>query len=92
MTDRLPILFGADYLYVLLLRMVLQHCGSMQAAELSDFAIEANADAIRALADAGFIRIVDQTDGRIRATVLPSAETLIARYLAEKAQSYSSPS
>jgi hypothetical protein len=89
---RFPPLFGEDYLSALLLRMVLEHCGTMKACELSDFTIEANADAIRALADAGLIRIVDEANGRIRATPLPSAETLIARYQADKVQPYSNPS
>jgi hypothetical protein len=51
---------------------------------LSSFAIEANADAMQALAEAGFIETFDQTDGRVRAKVLPTAEKLIAKYLADK--------
>jgi hypothetical protein len=80
MTDRQSSLFGEDYFFAPLLRMVLEHCGTMTAGELSSFAIEANSDAMQALAKAGFIEILDQTDGRIRATVLPAAETLIAGF------------
>jgi len=64
--------------------MVLEHCSTMTAGELSSFAIEANADAMQALAEAGLIKTFDQTDGRIRATVLPAAEKLIAGFLADK--------
>jgi hypothetical protein len=84
MTDRPSPLFGEDYFFALLLRMVLEHCSTMTAGELSSFAIEANADAMQALAEAGLIKTFDQTDGRIRATVLPAAEKLIAGFLADK--------
>jgi hypothetical protein len=84
MTDRPSPLFGEDYFFALLLRMVLEHCSTMTPGELSSFAIEANADAMRALAEAGFIETFDQTEGRIRAAVLPAAEKLIAGFLADK--------
>ena len=84
MTDRPSQLFGEDYFFALLLRMVLEHCSTMTAGELSSFSIEANADAMQALAEAGLIETFDQTDGRIRATVLPAAEKLIAKFLADK--------
>jgi hypothetical protein len=84
MTDRPSLLFGEDYFFALLLRMVLEHCSTMKAGELSSFAIQANADAMQALAEAGFIETFDQTDGRIRATVLPAADKLIAGLLADK--------
>jgi hypothetical protein len=84
MTDRPSLLFGEGYFFALLLRMVLEHCSTMKAGELSSFTVEANADAMQALAKAGFIETFDQTDRRIRATVLPAAEKLIARFLADK--------
>jgi hypothetical protein len=77
-------LFGEDYFFALLFRMVQEHCSTMNAGELNSFEIEANADAMRALAEAGFIEIVEQTSEHIRAVVLPAAEALVARLLAGK--------
>ena len=85
MTAPTPPLFGEDYVTAILLRMVLEHCSTTDAGELDSFGIEANADAMRDLAQAGFIEIVEQTGERIRATVLPEAEALVARFLADKA-------
>jgi hypothetical protein len=84
LTERSPPLCGENYIFALLLRMVQEHCGTMNVGEIDSYAIEANADAMTALADAGFIEIVGQADGRMRATVLPKGEALAARFLAEK--------
>jgi hypothetical protein len=78
-------LFGEDYTVALLLRMVLEHCSAIDAGELDSFGIEANADAMRDLARAGFIEIVEHTGERIRAKVLPEAEELVTRLLTDKA-------
>ncbi len=84
MTERPSVFRGEEFLFALLLRMVLEHCNTTIAGELKSFEIEANADALKALADAGYIEIVEQADNRIRATVLPAADELAARLLADK--------
>jgi hypothetical protein len=75
---------GEEFLFALLLRMVQEHCNTTVAGELKSFEIEANADAIKALADAGYIEIIEQADNRVRATLLPAADALAARLLADK--------
>lgn len=84
MSDLPARLFGEDYFFALLLRMVQEYCSTMNTGELKSFGIEANADAMRALAEAGFIEIVEQTGERIRAVVLPAAEELVTRLRADK--------
>jgi hypothetical protein len=56
----------------------------LEAGELNSFAIEANSEAMLALADAGLIQIVSNADGRVIATVLPEAEILEARLMSER--------
>lgn len=84
MSDRAIPLFGEDYFFALLLRMVQEHCGTMNAGEVDSYGIEANADAMKTLAEAGFIEVAERVDGRMRATVLPKGEALLARFLAER--------
>jgi hypothetical protein len=84
MTDRPPPLFGEECVFALLFRMVQDHCSTMNAGELKSFGIEANADAMKALAESGFIEIVEQAENGIRAMVLPAGETLAARFVTEK--------
>jgi hypothetical protein len=49
-------LLGEDYLSALLLRLVLEHCRTMNSGELDSFEIEANADAMRESWDAALAR------------------------------------
>ncbi len=60
-----------------LLRMVLDHCARPDGT-LDSYARRANAEAMRLLADADFIRIENDAGDRIRATVLPEAEAFLA--------------
>jgi hypothetical protein len=84
MIDRQPPFFGEDYFFALLLRMVLEHCSTLEANEVDSYARESNADAMQVLEQAGYLEIIHRADGRIRATVLPEAHALVARLLAEK--------
>jgi hypothetical protein len=84
MIERPSIFRGEEFLFALLLRMVQEHCSTMIAGELKSFEIEANADALKALAKAGYIDIVEQADNRIRATILPAADELADRLQAHK--------
>ena len=84
MTNPALPLRGEDFLFALLLRIVLEHCSTTTEGELKSFRVEAHADAMEALAEAGYIEIVEQGSSGIRATTLPLGETLIARLLAEK--------
>jgi hypothetical protein len=83
MIERPSIFRGEEFLFALLLRMVQEYCSTTIAGELKSFEIETNADAMKALAEAGCIEIVEQADNRIRANVLPSADELAARLLAD---------
>ncbi|HEX3984772.1 MAG TPA: hypothetical protein VHX12_13840 [Acidisoma sp.] len=83
-TDRLPSLFGEDYVFALLLRMVREHCSTMTASEVDSYGVEAHADAMRSLVEAGFIEIIEQTNGRMRAKMHPKGEELVAQFLAER--------
>jgi hypothetical protein len=60
-----------------LLRMVLDHCARPEGT-LDSYTRRANAEAMRLLAEAGFIRIDDDTGDRIRATMLPEADAFLA--------------
>jgi len=84
MIDLHPPFLGEDYLFALLLRMVQEHCSTVTAGALDSFGLEAHADAMRALGDAGYIEITEQNGPHIRATILPAAETLVARFLAAR--------
>lgn len=84
MIERPSIFRGEEFLFALLLRMVQEHCSTMIAGELKSFGIAANADALKALANAGYVEIVEQADNRIRATVLPAGDELAARLSADK--------
>jgi hypothetical protein len=87
MTDGTAPLFGEGYVFALLFRLVQDHCGTTNAGELKSFGIGANGDAMKALAQAGFIEILDQADNDIRAVVIPAADALVARFLAERTAS-----
>jgi hypothetical protein len=80
--------FGEEFLLALLLHMVQEHCTTMIAGELKSFEIEANADAMKALAEAGYIEIVEQAGNRVRATVLPAADELATRFQTHKRASW----
>ena len=67
-----------DRLRAALLRMVLEHCPKDKGI-LDGAAVHANTEAIRLLAEAGLVRIDDDADDRVHATVLPEAEALLAR-------------
>ena len=84
MIDR-PVPFrGEEFLFALLLRMVREHCDTTVAGELKSFEREAHADAMKALAEAGYIEIIEQAGDRVRAMVLPAADGLMARLSADK--------
>jgi uncharacterized protein YodC (DUF2158 family) len=67
-----------DRLRAALLRMVLEHC-SEEKGILESVALHANTDAIRLLAEAGLVRIDDEANGGVRATVLPEADAFLVR-------------
>ncbi len=72
---RQPQLLGEDWLAALLLQMVLQHCGTAQPDELDSYAITANADAMTALHELGYIEITDQAGRRrLRASIVLGPE------------------
>lgn len=75
---------GEDYLSALLLRMVMDHCATMNDGELSSFAIEIHADALQALAESGLIEIIERDGAQIRAKVLPAADELVTRFLSDR--------
>jgi hypothetical protein len=60
-----------------LLRMVLDHCARPEGT-LDSFGRVANAEAMRLLAEDGLIRFDEQAGDRLRATVMPEAETFLA--------------
>ena len=66
-----------DWLMAALLRMVLDHCARPDGT-LDSYMRPANAEAMRLLADAGFIRVDSEADDRIRATPLPDAKDFLA--------------
>ena len=66
-----------DWLFAALLRMVLEHCARPEGT-LDSWAINENTQAMLLLAEAGFISIDSDADGRIRAKVLPEAHAFLA--------------
>jgi hypothetical protein len=67
-----------DWLLAALLRMVLEHC-STNKGTLDSWGLRADTESMRLLAEAGFIRIDEDTGERVRATVLPEAGAFVAR-------------
>jgi hypothetical protein len=65
-----------DWLFAALLRMVLAHCAHPEGY-LDSFGSAANAEAMRLLAEAGFIRIDAEAGQRIRATALPQSAAFL---------------
>jgi hypothetical protein len=66
-----------EHLSAVLLRMVLDHCTRPEGT-LDSFGRLANAEAMRLLAEHGFIRIHEQAGDRLRATVTPEAKSFLA--------------
>jgi hypothetical protein len=66
-----------DWLFAALLRMVLEHCARPEGT-LDSYTRWANAEAMRLLAEAEFIRIDADTGDRILATALPKAAAFLA--------------
>jgi hypothetical protein len=66
-----------DWLFAALLRMVLEHCANDKGA-LDSWGLRANSEAMRLLAEPGFIRIDTDIGGRLRASVLPDADAFLA--------------
>jgi hypothetical protein len=66
-----------EQLSAVLLRMVLDHCARPEGT-LDSFGRLANAEAMRVLAEDGFIRIDEDSGNRLRATVMPQAESFLA--------------
>ena len=66
-----------EWLTAALLRMVLDHCARPEGT-LDSFGWRSNAEAMRLVAEAGFIQIDAEDGDRIRATVLPEAEAFFA--------------
>jgi hypothetical protein len=66
-----------DWLLEALLRMVLDHCARPDGT-LDSYLRPANAEAMRLLAEAGFISVDSEADDRIRATPLPVAKDFLA--------------
>jgi hypothetical protein len=67
-----------DWLFAALLRMVLEHCVTDKGT-LDSWGLRANTEPMRLVAEAGFIRIDQDTGERVRATVLPEADAFLAR-------------
>jgi hypothetical protein len=78
--------FGEEPAAALLLVMVLHHCGTEQPDRLDSKAIPANAEAMIACAEDGYIDLTGESDGRLFAVVLPEARALIKRHRAEQAK------
>jgi hypothetical protein len=70
--DERQIRMPEEWLTLALLRMVLEHCARPEAATLDSFGWRSNAEAMRILADSGFIRIDAEDGDCIRATVMPA--------------------
>jgi hypothetical protein len=66
-----------DWLLEALLRMVLDHCARPDGT-LDSYMRPANAEAMRLLAEAGFISVDSEIDDRIRATPLQQAKDFLA--------------
>ncbi|MGO9170772.1 MAG: hypothetical protein ACLP7P_02235 [Rhodomicrobium sp.] len=70
-----------ETLLALLLRMVLENCAST-GDTLDSWGYSTNSAAMRILAEAGFIRIDEDADGRVRGKELPEAEAFLSRMAA----------
>ena len=68
--DKARVKTSEDWLLAILFRLVLDHCARPEGT-LDSYERQANAEAMRLLADAGFIRVDEDVGGRVRATVLP---------------------
>lgn len=66
-----------EWLTATLLRMVLECCADPEGA-LDSSGRPASAEAMRWLAEDGFIQIDGESGDQVRATVLPEAETFLA--------------
>lgn len=68
-----------EWLTATLLRMVLEHCARPNGGQLDSFGWPVNAEAMRMLADAGFLSIEHEAGDEVRATVvLPEVEAFLA--------------
>ena len=67
-----------DWLFAALLAMVIEHCGTMAEEKLDSYQLKANEDAMRLLAQAGYIEIETEENERIKAKVLPAAHELMS--------------
>lgn len=68
-----------EWLLSALMDMVLQHCGTNDKDKLDSWALSANAEAMRLLAEAGLIEIESEFSRRVFAHVLPAAQELETR-------------
>jgi hypothetical protein len=84
MTDGALAFRGEQFLFALLLRMVQEHCSTTVAGELKSFGVEAHAEAMQALADAGYIEIAELEGNRLRARLLPAADALANQLFADR--------
>jgi uncharacterized protein (DUF433 family) len=79
-----PLMFGEGEPTALLLAMVVHHCSTAQPDELDSHGIEANAEAMLMLHDAGYIEITDRD--RILAKLSPAGQRLLESLRAEQQQ------
>jgi hypothetical protein len=78
MSNEADILDPEAWLFSALLDMVIAHCERSEN-RLDSFGWPANENAMRLLAEAGFIEITSEREGRIEAKPLPAARALTAR-------------
>ena len=81
-----PLMFGEGEPTALLLAMVAHHCSTAQPDELDSHGIEANAEAMMMLHDAGYIEITNRDGERIFANLLPAGRTLLESLRGEQEQ------
>ena len=74
-----PIIDPEQWLFSALLDMVMAHCETSENKLDSFVGWPANENAMRLLAEAGFIEITSEHEGRIKAKPLPAASALTAR-------------
>ena len=79
MTDAAAIVDPEQWLFSALLDMVVAHCATSENKLDSFVGWPANENAMRLLAEAGFIEITSEREGRIEAKLLPAASALAAR-------------
>lgn len=65
-----------DWLFAALLSMVLEHCAN-ERGTYDSWLRQPNADAMRLLAEAGFLRIDSDMGDRVLATALPKADAFL---------------